>query len=283
MTMKKIFKLCVVMLLVVGCQSKNFSNEENWYMVSKTFNDLDDYSVFLDETEFPKEVLEEIKNMEEIEKIEPVFKFPTLLIESHDFETLHGYLKVYKNGEFEEEFTYDETDTTKKKIHLLNIFGYPQTMDIESRSKIVSSDKIENGCYLSSNVASHLGITDLKDRYTLEIYCLIPASASIDIDLLKEHPQLVLNFTEGKHLYYPYILTINVAGILNRDISSSRGQVYIPLDLMHSLIDEYKVEEVDSNNYIVKVKNDQVVQKIKDLDEHLQVLPYPLTQDKNTY
>lgn len=278
--MKKIF-LCIIFVLIVGCQKQDSPlPTSNWYMLVKSTKDDSQYSPFSDELFFSDTLLNEIKDTKGVEDVEPIYIFDTTLTEPGKLETSYGNVKIYKNNELIDEYFYNPRDNTVKNYILINIFGYPHDLNMNSFSSHPAKEMVEDGCYLSADVAKQLGINNLDDNYELEIYCLIPVSNTIDESMLKEHPDLVQDVTNDKQLLYPYTLKIKVAGILDSGISSSRGQLYIPLEQMQKLINEHQIEEVKTNNYIVKIKDSTVLEVIQSLDKGLKIHFYPLESRK---
>lgn len=278
--MKKIL-LCMMMLLVVGCQKQETKPQKsNWYMLVKSTKDDSQYTPFLNESFFSDTLLNKIKDTKGVEDVEPVYIFDTTLVEPGKLDTFYGNVKIYKNNEFIDEYFYNTMDTSVKNFHFINIFGYPEDSNIEQFTEVQSKTENTEGCYLSQQVAQQLGINNLDDDYELEIYCLIPVSNRIEESMFDEYPDLVQDVTNDKQVLYPYTLKIKVAGILDSEISSSRGQLYIPLKQMQKLINEHQIEEVRTNNYIVKVKDSSVLEAIQSLDKGLKIYVYPLESEE---
>lgn len=278
--MKKIL-LCMMMLLVVGCQKQETKPQKsNWYMLVKSTKDDSQYTPFLNESFFSDTLLNKIKDTKGVEDVEPVYIFDTTLVEPGKLDVFYGNVKIYKNNEFIDEYFYNTMDTSVKNFHFINIFGYPEDSNIEQFTEVQSKTENTEGCYLSQQVAQQLGINNLDDDYELEIYCLIPVSNKIEESMFDEYPDLVQDVTNDKQVLYPYTLKIKVAGILDSEISSSRGQLYIPLKQMQELINEHQIEEVRTNNYIVKVKDSSVLEAIQSLDKGLKIYVYPLESEK---
>lgn len=278
--MKKMM-MCILMLLIVGCQKQepNVQNE-NWYMAVKSTKSDAEYIPFLDEAYFTDSSLEEIKKTEGVEEVQPIYIFDTNLTEPGKLDSPYGNVKVYKDDDLVSEYFYDPAHETVKSFQLINILGYPSGLDMNAYTAVQSKEGVKDGCYLSADVAQQLGISHLDDSYTLEIYCLIPVSNTIDEAMLEEYPDLVQDVTNNKQFLYPYTLKIKIAGILNDEISSSRGQLYVPLQLMQALIKEHQIEEVRTNNYLVKVKNNDVLNTLQGLDTQLKMNKYPLEEFK---
>ncbi len=274
--MKKII-LCILALLIVGCQKQEPKvQSSNWYMAVKSTQKDSEYTPFLNEAFFTDSSLEEIKKTKGVEEVQPIYMFDTNLTEPGKLDSPYGNVKVYKNNDLEAEYFYDPTNDEVKSFVLINIWGYPQGLDMSKFTSHQRKSEIAEGCYLSADVAQQLGINNLDDNYELEIYCLIPVSNTIDESMFEENPDLVQDVTNDKQLLYPYTLKIKVAGILNSEISSSRGQLYIPLEQMQKLINEHQIEEVKTNNYIIRTENDAVLEKVKAIDENLKLNQYPL-------
>ncbi|WP_041139929.1 hypothetical protein [Beduini massiliensis] len=278
--MKKMM-MCILMLLIVGCQKQepNVQNE-NWYMAVKSTKSDAEYIPFLDEAYFTDSSLEEIKKTEGVEEVQPIYIFDTNLTEPGKLDSPYGNVKVYKDADLVSEYFYDPAHETVKSFQLINILGYPSGLDMNAYTAVQSKEGVKDGCYLSADVAQQLGISHLDDSYTLEIYCLIPVSNTIDETMLEEYPDLVQDVTNNKQFLYPYTLKIKIAGILNDELSSSRGQLYVPLQLMQALIKEHQIEEVRTNNYLVKVKNNDVLNTLQGLDTQLKMSKYPLEEFK---
>lgn len=273
--MKRIV-LVILMILLVGCsQGNTMPQSEQWYMIVNTTVKDSEYSPFLDEDAMKNSLLEEVRNTEGVEDIQPIYNFDTRLTEPGKWDQTHGNVKVYKNDEFVEEYHFGDSNEAIPTFHLLNLWGYPEGIDMNNLSSSFN-ESIENGCYLSDNAAKQLGIKLDDNKYTLEIYCLIPATNIPDFELKKQHPELVQDATNRRQFLYPYTLKIDVAGVLSGKISSAQGQIYIPLELMQGLVKEHQVEEIRTKNYIIKVKNKLAVNRVEKLSNHLKVLEYPL-------
>lgn len=279
--MKKI-ALVIVIILLVGCQKqevKEFKSE--WYMLSKTVKEDFQYSPFLDEMVISDDLLNEVKNMQSVEDVLPVYSLDTTLIEPGNLDNPYGNVKIYKNNEFLSEYFFDPANEAVSSFGMINIWGYPQDLNMNEFTIYKSKEEVVDGCYLSYQVAQQLGIESLGGNYTLEIYCLIPVSNQINPTLIENYPDLVQDVTNDKQLLYPYTLKIKVAGILDPGISSSRGQLYIPLEQMQNLISEHQIEEVKTNNYIVKIKESSALEKLQSLDKDLKIKRYPLESTAN--
>ncbi|MFQ9923043.1 MAG: hypothetical protein ACLRVU_05985 [Beduini sp.] len=279
--MKKII-LCVLALLIVGCQKQEPKvQSSNWYMAVKSTQKDSEYAPFSNEAFLTDSFLEEIKKTKGVEEVQPIYMFDTNLIEPGKLDSPYGNVKVYRNNDLEAEYFYDPTNDEVKSFVLINIWGYPQGLDMSKFTAYQRKREIAEGCYLSADVAQQLGINNLDDNYELEIYCLIPVSNTIDESMFEENPELVQDVTNDKQLLYPYTLKIKVAGILNPGISSSCGQLYIPLEQMQNLINEHQIEEVKTNNYIVKIKESSALKEIQSLDKDLKIKQYPLESTAN--
>ena len=279
--MKKI-ALVIVIILLVGCQKQEVKEvKSEWYMLSKTVKEDSQYSPFLDEMVISDGLLDKIKNMQNVEEILPVYSLDTTLIEPGKLDSPYGNVKIYKNDQLISEYFFDPTNENVNSFRIINVWGYPQDLDMNEFTINKSQDEITDGCYLSYEVAKQLGIDNLNGDYVLEIYCLIPVSNQINSTLIEKYPDLVQDVTNDKQLLYPYTLNIKVAGILDPKISSSRGQLYIPLEQMQSLISEHQIEEVKTNNYIVKIKDSSVLEKMQSLDKAFKIKRYPLESTAN--
>ena len=274
--MKKII-LCILMLLIIGCQKQEPKvQNSNWYMAVKSTKKDSEFIPFSDESFFTDSSLEKIKKTKGVEEVQPIYIFDTNLTEPGKLDHPYGNVKVYKNNDLAAEYFYDPTNDAVESFVLINIWGYPQDLNMSAFTTYQSKGEVAEGCYLSDDVARQLGIDNLEEDYELEIYCLIPVSNTIDESMLEEHPELVQDVTNDKQLLYPYTLKVKVAGILDSEISSSRGQLYIPLEQMQKLISEHQIEEVRTNNYIIRTENDEVLEKVKAIDENLKLNQYPL-------
>ncbi|MFQ6861199.1 MAG: hypothetical protein ACLROI_01220 [Beduini sp.] len=279
--MKKI-ALVIVMILLVGCQKqevKEFKSE--WYMLSKTVKEDLQYSPFLDEMVISDELLDKIQNMQNVEDILPVYSLDTTLIEPGKLDNPYGNIKIYKNDQLISEYFFDPTNENVNSFRIINVWGYPHDLNMNDFTIYKNQNEITDGCYLSYEVAKQLGITNLNGDYLLEIYCLIPVSNQINSTLVEKYPDLVQDVTNDKQLLYPYTLKVKIAGILDPGISSSRGQLYIPLEQMQNLINEHQIEEVKTNNYIVKIKESSALKEIQSLDKDLKIKQYPLESTGN--
>ena len=273
--MKKIILCLALVLSLLGCQVED--NTIYWVMLCKTeVDDMDLYSYFYDEVYTLPSELEEVKEIENVLEIKPLYKFdpnyyredstpsPTTITLYKDNEPIHQMYSGFENQE---------------NFGAFDIWGYPEELDMTAHCIDVYEEEVSIPCFIHEFEAKALGLTSLDAHYQLEIDNLaIPVSNSIYDQYLDDSSIFKVSY-DNKHMFTSLHVTFDIKGILTKEIDNTQGQFYVPLEWMYTCLKEHQIEPVDTYNYLLKVKDRDTLDKVKEIDDNFRIVSYPVYND----
>lgn len=272
--MKKIL-IVIIICFLTGCQTSNGSNGSGWYMLYNSSKSGSNYIPLFDGSNIDSDHIEAVKEIAGVEEVLPLYKLIHQFVEYGKMDDgPQGYIKVYANNELIKETSFNSENYIGTNP---NVIGYPDESIFKQYIQH-HDDTIVNGAYLSNLVAQQLGISNLKEKITLEISVIIPATSTISSLSISDYPEYIKTDERNSQLFYPYVLTVEIAGILNSKTDRGISPIYIPIETVNSLINEYKLEDFDSIACIIKTDS-TALDDIEELRTSNQLEEYPLIWD----